>query len=325
MYRQVGSVKLKSGEHMVIGVVEAPDKDYERTLHSFLSHKGKPWIWQIRECLAGNAGRLQSRFYIGELRDEIICNVMIVEHIGVGILGHVFTAPQHRRKGACNAVMKVALEDFRERNGKILILGTGYDSPAYWIYHRHGFRSIVEGSRYMILRLDEDYENELLRPAACKVEDIRWEQWSLAALLFMQREGDFLRSVRFGKFGACGFEGEFLQLLSEEQRDGAKRTKMLINEKGACCGLAFVSPDNRWRGHVHLLDFFVHPNYEEGAEELLKSVPLPRGKVQAYADADSKQRVELLERLGFEPEATLRNQIKDGSRAVDVLVFAKYI
>jgi len=32
-----------------------------------------------------------------------------------------------------------------------------------------------------------------------------------------------------------------------------------------------------------------------------------------------------LERLGFEPEATLHNQIKNGSRAVDVLVFAKYI
>ncbi|HAA73566.1 TPA: hypothetical protein DCE37_00380 [Candidatus Latescibacteria bacterium] len=40
----------------------------------------------------------------------------------VGLFGHVFTKPEERRKGAANALM----EDFRQRGGKALYLGTGY-------------------------------------------------------------------------------------------------------------------------------------------------------------------------------------------------------
>jgi len=69
-----------------------------------------------------------------------VSNVMTVECAGAGILGHVFTREEHRRQGLCQAIFGVLQPHFRQRGGLRLTLDTGFDSPPYWIYHRHGFR-----------------------------------------------------------------------------------------------------------------------------------------------------------------------------------------
>ena len=42
------------------------------------------------------------------------------------------------------------MEDFRNREGSALFLGTGYDTVPYYIYEEFGFESVEPGSGFMI-------------------------------------------------------------------------------------------------------------------------------------------------------------------------------
>jgi len=326
MYREFSSVQLKSAETMEIGLVRAPDAEHADELESFLEHKGEPWLFHVRESLQDRAGKLETRFYVGKLGGKIISNVMTVEWMGVGILGHVFTAPEHRRKGACKAVMQVLMEDFRSRGGRLLYLGTGYDSPAYWIYHSFGFRSVVEGSGSMRYAVDEDFEPGLFAPSPTRTVQAEWHHWPLVNALTMQKEGDLLRLFAFG--GLSGFtsvEGSFLRLKSEMQKDDRCRMEVLEAENGAACGVALTRPDPAWRGGVCTFDLFVHPNFHGDAARLAGSFHFPEGKMLAYADELSRAKIEALEQAGFEREGTLKNQLMKDGKPLDVFVYGKIV
>src|SRR5207249_1997860 len=123
-----------------------------------LGHKGQPWQHHIQAALQEPLDDLETRFYVGLLDGRAITNVMIVGTRlrvvsrgagrpedaveAVGILGHVYTVPEHRRKGAYAQLMAAQMEHTRSLGYRLLTLGTGFETPPYWIYHRFGFRSI---------------------------------------------------------------------------------------------------------------------------------------------------------------------------------------
>ena len=145
MYTTFGSEVLKSGERLEVGVVTAPDAEFGDAIQRLLVHKGPEWALHMGATLRGETDMLETRFYVGLLDGAPVANVMTVESKGIGILGHVFTRPAQRRKGICQAVLRRLMDDFRLRGGSVLLLGTGYESPAYWIYHSFGFRSLKGG------------------------------------------------------------------------------------------------------------------------------------------------------------------------------------
>ena len=61
-------------------------------------------------------------YYLLHRDGQLIVNMMNIQYKGVGLFGHVFTKLEERWKGGANALM----EDFRQRGGKALYLGTGY-------------------------------------------------------------------------------------------------------------------------------------------------------------------------------------------------------
>ena len=105
MNRKLCETMLKTGEKMEIYVVIAPDEEYGSDIISLLRHKGEIWQWHMKAAFRGETGRLQSRFYIGIVDGKIVGNVSTWEHGPTGILAHVFTVEDQRRKGACKAVM----------------------------------------------------------------------------------------------------------------------------------------------------------------------------------------------------------------------------
>ncbi|RKY02012.1 hypothetical protein DRP77_08610 [Candidatus Poribacteria bacterium] len=323
MYRRLGEARLKTGEVMEVGVVEAPDEEHAPGIASLLAHKPPIFKWHIERSLREELDQLETRFYIGKLGDEVIANVMTVEHLGVGILGHVFTRPDHRRKGACTAVMSRLMEDFRGRGGRALYLGTGYDSPPYWIYHSFGFRSVVPGSGFMRYFTSPDFEESWFAPSDVRVKEVEWHDWGKMTALTGIVEGDWLRSVVLPIYGPTNFEGGFLGLKKELEEGKRFREVKLMESKGtgATVGFAILADDPRWKGDVCLLDLFVHPNFWEEADELLDSLNLPDKKVQCYADSRSKRKIDLLLGRGFEEEGVMKGQISKGRERLDVLIF----
>ena len=324
MYNKFADLKLKTGETMEVGVIIAPDEAHAEQIKPFLAHKGGGFKWHLERSVVEPLDDLETRFYVGKVEGEITANIMIVEYQHVGILGHVFTTPTQRRKGACKAVMGFQMEDFRQRNGEALYLGTGYNSHPYYIYNSFGFESVFPGSGFMKYRAVEDFDDRYFAESPVHAKDVVWHDWAKTTALTGIVEGDYLRSIAFGIYGPANFEGGFLGFKqSLENGDTYHDAKLLESDSGAIVGVATVSWDTRWQPDTAVLDVFVHPNFYESASMLLEAIDFPDAKTQCYVESASTNKAEAVQNAGFRHEATLKNQIQHQGSGVDVLVFAR--
>lgn len=302
---------LKTGEQLRVECVMAPDAAREAEIRPFLAHKSTPYHEHIEAALTGNCDILETRFYIGLLGDEMVGNIMTVEVGGVGILGHVHTRQDQRRKGICDAIMRHQMEDFRQRGGHVLLLGTGYQSAAYRIYESHGFRDWPVGSPGW-MRYDTEpigqFETGFFAPAANSPTPARWGHWPLVALLATIPPAFPLRNLAMNVWGVSMLEGPYCRLLSsiEERPDAC--AAVLESETGAVVAMTTCLSDSRWPG-IRLLDLFAHPDLSsEALTPLLESLPLPNARLQAYADPNDTQKIGALEKAGFQRATVLPNQ-----------------
>lgn len=324
MYTKLSDVKLKTGEDMQIGIVLAPDMGYVERINDVLHHKGEPWLTHVDKALKGEITGIETRFYIGHLNGHVIANIMTVEYNRTGILGHVFTRPEHRRKHACTLIMSHQMEDFKRRDGGLLLLGTGYNSPAYWIYHSYGFRSISEGSGFMRFSTEEDFEKHHFTPGEVKVVDVEWKHWPVMNVLTSVPSIETLRSLGLGVYGIASFEGGFLNFIRrlEDQR---VKAKLLESSSGAVVGCITLEQDHKWRDSTYILDMFTHPNFTSHYDKLLSALDLPEGKIQCYVDAGSPdEKMTALKQAGFDREAMLKNQFVYHGKWFDVYIYAKF-
>jgi hypothetical protein len=273
----------------------------------------------------GHVDELRTTYYVGLLGSRIVGNVMIVGDGRAGILGHVFTRPEHRRKGICRHLMAAAVDSFRARGGLALSLGTGYDSPPYWIYHGFGFRGVEPGNGHMLFESRHGDLDRYFAPAPVQVADIRWEHWAGLSLLYMQPVGDTIRSHAYGVYGPVGFEGGFLHHQTQRERLGAQAKVLVTRPEGSVVGAAILQRDTRWPGPIYTLDLFVHPNFGGSEALLVRALALPGGaKLQAFLDRPSRRRVQALRRQGFRHEATLKGQLGRAGPPTDVLIYSRH-
>src|SRR5712692_491079 len=235
MYERLGEATLKSGQRMEIGVITAPDAEWQDRIVPFLGHKGEPYASHIRRSHEGPLDELETRYYIGHLEGRVITEVMIAGAHGAGILGHVYTLPEERRKGAYQAVMAAQMADMPRRGFRALALGTGFDSPPYWIYHSFGFRGIAPGSGAMRWTADQDAEAELFRPGPVTARDARWDDWGFFAwlgLLPVLPDEELPRSRVTRMKSRSLMEGSFVQLLLSRERQPEMIVRVLQSEHG---------------------------------------------------------------------------------------------
>lgn len=319
MYEPRGTVNLSSGACAEVGIVCGPHQGDPYRIGELLQHKQHPWHQHIVEALEQPLGDLETRFHIVVAEGLAVANVMTVESGGVGILGHVFTRPEHRRQGLCQALFEVLLPDFRARGGRQLTLGTGYDSPAYWIYHRNGFRPLLPESGFMRLRVDPDFAATWFAPGPTRVVPLQWRHWATVAQLLAEPLGDGMACWQLRCFGPKNFEGSFLHLFIPTDSWQGATVRVLETAAGAAVGFALLHRDRRWPADVKLLDVVSHPNFEADLPALLAGLPLD-GRVQCYLPAAAEARRAAVEAAGFGLEGTFAGQLGDGG---DVVVYGK--
>jgi GNAT superfamily N-acetyltransferase len=335
VYTQLGTATLKTGAPLACGVVVAPDAAWAPRINTFLAHLRAEWRFHTAQALAQPLDALETRFYVGTLgapQGPIVTLVMVASARGVGLLGYVYTAPEHRRLGAYSALMAFQMEDCRALGHHTLTLTTGFESPAYWIYHRFGFRSIDGTSGRMTWLAAPDAEARWFRPGATAVHPLAWDDWStlnLTALRLPDPAGppeDLPRSWAF-RLLTCGTaEGTFPQVFapwSRQPRRAARQAITLRTEHGAVAGWLVLIPDDLTYGSATLVDLHVHPAFRQDAPKLLAAVRWPdAGRLTAYTAEPAGYRAALLEGVGFRRVATLPGWLEhDGARLdLDVLL-----
>ncbi len=328
MVQELGTVELKSKEQMRIVRITTPEPQWCDRLLKLLGHKGQDWLDSMRLALTEGIAPAELRFFVGLLGDELVGNIMTTICSGgrTGILGHVFTPEQHRRKGICTALMRAVTEDFKAGGGWAMALGTGYDSPPYWIYHSFGFRG-QQDTGHMIWRVVEDFDARWFAKGPTQLRDTNWDDWAPLELLYSVEDGWLYRSAFFGQVDFGGYEGLYWHWYNAIQSGTVSQHKIMTGPSGAVVGQAYIWRDSRFgRNHsaASVLDFFVHPDFYGDLGRLLGSFTLDdMGKVQAYADGAAEEKIAALQQIGFQIEATFKGQIDHRGRLVDVLVLAR--
>lgn len=325
MVETLEHVELKSGERMAVVKTTAPEPDWCDRVLTFLVHKGDLWLDPMREGYQRGLDALVMSDFMGVLEDgQVVGNITTAEHLGVGILQHVFTSPQHRRKGICEALMAALCRDFVARGGRASYLGTGYDSAPYHIYERFGFRGCGDSGK-MIWFADPDFERSWFAPAPAAVRDTRWDDWPLLGALYAVRDQWRLKGMYFGQFGHANYESEYLSLRRAMAEGKVLQVKVLATDAGAIVGHAFVAPQAAWRGRVWVLDFMLHQGFYGQAGALLSALELPAAaKVQAFCDERARDKMAALEALGFEREGVFARQMEDQDHVpLDVVVYGR--
>ncbi len=307
MYQSLGTLKLGDGSTVEVGRVDCPDLSWADRIEALLQHKSPLYVWQ-NSCVIREHCGLDVFFYVLHRDGEPLASIMTVENRKTGFLGHVWTRPEDRRKGAATMLLDATVEDFKNREGVALFLRTDYDSSAYHIYATKGFVGIEDGSGQMALyRADETtFYQSYFRQQPWGIRCLNWSDWPASGALFLGEFPTFIRSVGLKQFGRCTTEDTVLELLEREKKREAhglppSAKVLVLEETGAIAGLA------HWRlldsfDDVCLLDFFCHPTYTGSAFDLVSSLELPESKrVIALADVQDRTKEEALEELDFRP------------------------
>ncbi|HSV73096.1 MAG TPA: GNAT family N-acetyltransferase [Chthonomonadales bacterium] len=327
MVRYLGSATIATGERMEVLCVEGADAAWREPTLSLLAHKGPEWQHHIAQALDGATDDLETRFHLGVVGGQAVANVMTVERHGVGILGHVYTRPERRRQGICKAVLGEQMADFRTRGGRVLLLGTEWKSPAYWIYHAFGFRSLCGGFMRYAAPGHERLEEAWFAPRSARVVEPRWEHWPLVALLGSVQTAERLRIVAWHVVGIENLEWGYCSFCHGAAGSGP-HGRLLQTDDGAVVGVAIRHPfmmgaDPRpWPG-VWLTDLDVHPSFGGLAAELLAALPDLAGEREvAWADPKSLTAVSL-EASGFRQSGTLSAFVGTPDGRADAVLFER--
>lgn len=327
MHEVIAKHKLWTGEEMSTLRVTAPDQEYKDAILSVIGHKEPYWLVPVREAYEGKIG-LKTYCYLALLGGggDVIANITTAESLDepIGMLQHVFTKPEHRRKGVASFLMKDLLDDFKARKGRALYLGTGYGSDAHRIYHRYGFQDIGDRTGKMRFLTEKDFDEKYFSGRDTDVHPLGWEDWPGSDVLFSIENGWYMKNLAFGAFDVHGFEGGFIKLMLGLREGHVKDAKVMISND-AVVGFASLALDPRWNYGVAIFDFFMHPLFLNGANKLIQSISFGSEKTQSFVEASAKYKSHALEDCGFTLEARLNEQLRQKDHSLDVSIYSRRV
>jgi hypothetical protein len=333
MLRELGKVDLKSGGRMRIICISGAQPEWAERLLSFLHHKRETTREPLALSLAEGIEPGVISFYVGLVGEELVGNTTTWTGAGgqAGILGHVFTPPEHRRKGICSHLMQATMSDFAAGGGRTMSLGTGYDGAPYWIYHSFGFRGMHD-TGHMLWRAEEDFESRWFAPGETELRETHFGDWAALDALFSVEEGWLYRTVYYSQVGFGDYESAYWGWRSAILSGRIRQHRILAKPDGAVMGQAYLWPDHRFLGGYRLgsdqapfiLDLFVHPNFYDQLNRIVGAFDFTGyRKVQAYADSAAVEKVAVLERAGFVVEGRLKAQLQFRGRVLDMVVLGR--
>ena len=228
----------------------------------------------------------------------------------LGGLGEVATIPETRRSGIATALTQQALDDFRERGGRAIFLGT-VNPAAARIYHRLGWRKLA-GANLMLNVLDgrspEEFMVDYFREISGEAVRVRVpspaDRAPMIPLLVAPHGWQVLdfntgmMSTRYAVQDSClGIYRRYAAMA----RDGRGAWFGAGTEGGQVVGLSTARLD---AGGACRVDGFAHGHHLLSWEALIRaavewSVERNAGRVYADVSVEDDEKRLLFEAVGF--------------------------
>jgi GNAT superfamily N-acetyltransferase len=214
-------------------------------LLELVGHKGEPWLADIEARLAGEGLDLFAATWKDE---EPVAHAWLgssAQCPRVGLVGHVFTAEEHRRRGLASRLLGALLARFDDWGGRWAQLSTGSEAAAR-LYRRFGFAVVAagqpgeDGERHRVMRRGPEVaEAYFEHSGAWRVERLSRDHYAGLCLLLNAEAG----SSKLPLLGiGSGLEAErlLLEALQAQQREECHCRVLLDAESGRPQGLACV-------------------------------------------------------------------------------------
>lgn len=163
-------------------------------LSGLLGHKGPLWLEDIEKRLREGVPDAHDAFAIAGQGSELVANACIMRRGDVGILGHVFTRPDHRRRGFSRRLIEALLAWFDMTGGRWLYLGCRTELVE--LYEKFGFHLLHRVTTAVMddatmLRRAPGVGDDPLPDSAGEVEirDVTRADWPLLVALLQHRAG----------------------------------------------------------------------------------------------------------------------------------------
>ncbi len=288
-------------------------------------------------------GQSSDYFFIGELNEKIVGSVWYCTPATcneIAYMGDVFTAEKQRRKGVATNLLNVAIDTFRKSGGRAVFITNLCPRAPHREYRRLGFQAYGYGYQTYggIIRLtakerSEDFDRDYFKnDPNTSIRGINWGDLPHFIALLNYPHPWIVRAYNFSLIGPGVFDElgrSFMNFMKTLKRSNF--CFVLEDSNHRVMGTAYSSSlGASSQSHVKTVDLLVHPNYFREATQLLKTLveKLSDGKVeklQAYASAIDDAKVEILKLCGFEKEATMLNQLRIGSKKINLEIYSKFL
>ena len=285
----LGAVRLPEGAVLERIVVDGPDVGWKPRLLALLGHKAPVYLGHVHASLDGPLEGLATSFAVGLVSGVPVTVAMVAGAEGAGILGHVYTVPDWRRRGAATALFSALLPLCDARGYRVLTLGTSPDGHARRLYEAFGFRALTPTDGSM-LRGDGTPPQ-----GASSVGPLRWSDWgwiSAAACAPPGPEEPMPRS----RCLRVGSPGHVENALIAARRDAVPI--QVVRRGPAAVGWACRPAAGEAEG---ALDLYVRPGQEDLAQRLVAALNIPPRQWVRCAVGTYRSRA--LEAAGFQPVA----------------------
>lgn len=294
----------------------------------FLRHKGSPWIEDISRRLRGRVPGAEDHFYVFLDDANVVAHAWYTVSRAdprLGLVGHIYTHPEWRRRGIARQLMRTLMTDFRARGGQVMQLFT---STPYSVelYQQEGFENVYSGQVYH----DTDWYMRYPTPCAplltnwfqssdVSIRKLRYADLPQYCLLYNQEPGAPLKDwvQRVG----LGLEAEFAFLQSIAASKRGDCTTCVLDNGQTIVGIASVARVTfPYQSHVGLFDLHLHSAYLSQASKLARAcfaACAPYRLEWLYALSVDPDKRRLLDDLGFTPCGLLADHYRVGTGHFD--------
>ena len=322
------TTRLKDGREMTLLSVASPAPSDTEQMRDLLGHKGEPWVWQIRQCLDGLTPGLDTFFYIARVDEILVGNVTVFRNGDIACIAHVYTDPNYRRLGIARVLLDAATDAFADTHGRLIVLGTGYDSMPWHLYESCGFRGTCPEQRYggMARFFTDDSWQTFQNGPVGDIRPAAWRHFMGMQVLFGAPGDIQLRSLLLPSIGPRLVEGQFI-LLQWRLSQGEAIAAHVIEGPGATVlGCAVLGRHPFWgeRARRNVLDLYALPSAYAAVPQLIAAITREHDEpLECWCDIRADALIALLKDSGFRQEAELRSALQFGHASGDVALLIR--
>lgn len=291
--------------------------------------------YSFRSVLRGEYSKtLDCTYFLARYKQKLIGAAGCLcgrKNPGISIIGPVGVDVKHRGNDVGSKLVESIIRYLRARGCMAIYLGTSGPDEVVNFYKKLGFQKYKGIIMRHLLCSERDFE-ECFKTAETKIRRAVWGDFPGISVLATFPAGfytfDFGQNIFSSKYAEPSrFLSIFPEMMRVFARYGGFANILVANHKQTVVGIAHINKlPSKTQQHVAELDFYVHDNFTDQAECLVrttmeKSKDLSINKVNCYCLGCDYLKRNIIDKLGGRQIAILPGNVFINGKYEDVLVY----